>query len=169
MQAVVNGADMNACCMGQPATDLIRDTNNLAGGANSEPPSSTADLTALHFACQVHISSSHLFLMSNKPTVFHGLLTTASPCTKAACILAVARSDCSHVSDVLHMINIMILLICDVALRHSLSRPSGRSGFSRVCMLYGWAQHESCRSFATLMASSSRSMLFSQVCLHADW
>ncbi len=51
--AVVNGADMNACCMGKPASTLIRDTNNLAGGANPEPPSTTANLTALHFACQV--------------------------------------------------------------------------------------------------------------------
>ncbi len=53
VQAVVNGADMNACCMGQPAIELIRDTNSLAGGENSEAPTSTANLTALHFACQV--------------------------------------------------------------------------------------------------------------------
>ena len=70
VQAVVNGADMNACCMGQPATDLIRDTNNIAGGANSEPPTSTADVTALHFACQVHIPSSHLSSMTNMLTMF---------------------------------------------------------------------------------------------------
>ncbi len=54
VQAVVNGADMNACCMGQPAIELIRDTNSLAGGENSEAPTSTANLTALHFACQVY-------------------------------------------------------------------------------------------------------------------
>lgn len=56
-RAVAGGAEINACCTGQPAMDLIRDTNALAGGANLEPPTSTANLTALHFACQVCLTA----------------------------------------------------------------------------------------------------------------
>ena len=56
VHAVVKGADINACCTGQPASVLIADTNTLAGGANLEPPPSTAHLTALHFSCQVPLS-----------------------------------------------------------------------------------------------------------------
>ena len=51
--AVVSGCDMNAPCPYPCAVSLIRDTNNLAGGANSESPPSTAGFCALHFACQV--------------------------------------------------------------------------------------------------------------------
>lgn len=51
--AVVNGCDMNAPCPCPPAVALVRDTNNLAGGANSEASTSTAGFCALHFACQV--------------------------------------------------------------------------------------------------------------------
>ncbi|KAA6429276.1 MAG: hypothetical protein FRX49_00672 [Trebouxia sp. A1-2] len=65
VQAVVNGADMNACCMGQPAIELIRDTNSLAGGENSEAPTSTANLTALHFACQTGDVSLIEYLLQN--------------------------------------------------------------------------------------------------------
>lgn len=52
-RAVAGGAEINTCCTGQPVMDLIRDTNALAGGADLEPPTTTANLTALHFACQV--------------------------------------------------------------------------------------------------------------------
>ncbi|DBB01590.1 TPA: hypothetical protein ACH3X1_000238 [Trebouxia sp. C0004] len=65
VQAVVNGADMNACCMGQPAIELIRDTNSLAGGESSEAPTSTANLTALHFACQTGDVSLIEYLLQN--------------------------------------------------------------------------------------------------------
>ena len=51
--AVVNGADINAGCMGPAAVELIRDTNALGGGADAEPATTTENLTALHFACQV--------------------------------------------------------------------------------------------------------------------
>lgn len=65
VQAVVNGADMNACCMGQPAIELIRDTNSLAGGESLEAPTSTANLTALHFACQTGDVSLIEYLLQN--------------------------------------------------------------------------------------------------------
>lgn len=51
--AVVSGCDMNAPCPSPPAIALIRDTNNLAGGANAEVPPSPAGFCALHLACQV--------------------------------------------------------------------------------------------------------------------
>lgn len=64
-RAVAGGAEINTSCAGQPAMDLIRDTNALAGGANLEPPTTTANLTALHFACQV--SNSHRFAKQYVP------------------------------------------------------------------------------------------------------
>ncbi|KAL3136510.1 hypothetical protein ABBQ38_005760 [Trebouxia sp. C0009 RCD-2024] len=63
--AVVNGCDMNAPCPCPPAVALIRDTNNLAGGANSEEPSSTAGFCALHFACQTGDISLIEYLLQN--------------------------------------------------------------------------------------------------------
>ena len=56
--------------------ELIRDTNALAGGANLEPPTSTANLTALHFACQVspgkqlqlYICETYIVLLYDHPS-----------------------------------------------------------------------------------------------------
>lgn len=65
VQAVVNGADINACCMGPAAVELIRDTNALAGGADAEPAITTESLTALHFACQTGDVSLMEYLLQN--------------------------------------------------------------------------------------------------------
>ena len=103
VQAVVNGADINARCTGQPATDLIQDTNNLVGGANAEPPTSTGNLTAAIGPTLLDLASRHG--ISTEASDAHLLCSTS--------IIAIWCMRCSSVRATIATLIDITVGICD--------------------------------------------------------